>query len=205
MTVSMPKRRTPARRLRRGISTLWLIVFFPLAVIGLLMTIETGRLWLARMEVEDALESAVLAAVIEWGDHDEHGPHSTLPARQVAADFAESNTVLGSQFSLGDASLNHNPGVGHGRGNQNASQNGVLVFGAITQIQPTVVFDPGVDPHDDDHHYYAVLGRAAFSVPSQYNFGGFSPGPYTVSAQTVAIIDNDGRARVIRVDSIATP
>lgn len=204
------QRRPLARRSRRGISTLWLILFMPVALIGLLMTIETGRLWLARMEVEDALESAVLAAVIEWGEHNEQAPHSTLPARQVAADFAESNTVLGAPFSLGDASLNHNPGVGQnpgmgqGHNNQNASADGVLVFGAITQIQPTVIFNPQANPHDE-HHYYAVLGQASFQIPSQYNFGGFALGPYAISAQTVAVIDEEGRARVIRVDSIASP
>ncbi|MCC9605440.1 pilus assembly protein TadG-related protein [Blastopirellula sp. JC732] len=219
MSIIAPNRRSRARRSRRGVSVLWLIVFLPLALIGLLMTIETGRLWLARAEVEDALEAAALAAVIEWGHHhhhhgphphphppqnphaDHHGPNSTLAARQVAADFAASNTVLGSAFSLHDPSLNHHS---NGNGNQNASSGGVLVFGAITQVQPTVIFDPNADPHNPNY-FYAVLARSAYPVASEFSFGGFTLGPYAIQAETVAMIDDDGRARIVRIDSIASP
>lgn len=202
MSIATSQHRPFARRSRRGVSVLWLIIFMPLALIGLLMTIETGRLWLARAEVEDALEAAVLAGVIEWGQHDENAPHSTLTARQVAADFAAGNLVAGSPFSLQTNNLNHHPGGGNC--NQNGSSAGMLVFGAITQVHPTVIFDPNADPHNPDY-FYAVLARSAHPIASQYGIGGFSLGPYTIRAESVAMIDDDGRARIVRIDSIATP
>ncbi|MFI4876376.1 MAG: TadE/TadG family type IV pilus assembly protein [Blastopirellula sp. JB062] len=192
---------------RRGASVLWLIVFMPLALTGLIFTIEIGRLWLARAEVENALESGALAAVIEWERLDPNTVLSTETARQAAADLAATNTVLGAPFAFADPNLNFSPcNLGNGQVfcNGNDQLDGELVFGAITQIQPTVVFDPEANPLLPNH-FHAVLVRSAFSVPSQISLGGYSLGPYSVQAESVAMVDSNGQARLVRIDSIASP
>ncbi|UUO07963.1 pilus assembly protein TadG-related protein [Blastopirellula sp. J2-11] len=202
------QRRSITRRSRRGVSVLWLIVIMPLALTGLIFTIETGRLWLARAEVEDALEAAALAGVIEWDQTLEvNNQISTQIPRQMAAEMAESNTVQGINFAFSDPDLNYLPyEVGqiqtHLNGNKQAS--GELIFGAITQTQPTVIFDPEANPLLPTY-YRAVLARSAFQIPSQCSLGGFSLGPFTIQSETVAMIDEAGRARIVRIDAIATP
>ncbi|EAQ80133.1 pilus assembly protein TadG-related protein [Blastopirellula marina] len=202
------QRRSNTRRLRRGVSVLWLIVIMPLALTGLIFTIETGRLWLARAEVENALEAGALAGVIEWNQLlAVNNQISTQTPRQMAAEMAGSNTVQGANFAFADPDLNYLPyEVGqvqtHLNGNKLAG--GELIFGAITQTQPTVIFDPAANPLLPTY-YRAVLARSAYQIPSQCSLGGFSLGPFTIQAETVAMIDEQGRARVVRIDSIASP
>ena len=59
------RRRTPARR---GVVTIWTLICLPLAVIVLFGMVHVGRMWHARVQLENAVEAAALAAVQEWGD-----------------------------------------------------------------------------------------------------------------------------------------
>ena len=126
---------------RTGIALVWLILMLPVLFLLLCFVVEIGNLWLARAELETALESAALAAAKEWGDAGSSSNTST--PRQVAQAFAAANTVRGQPISL---VLNYNAA---GVPNRNAALTGdgaQLVFGAITSTSPTVVFNASVAP-----------------------------------------------------------
>ena len=129
---------------RSGIATLKLLLILPVTITLLIVVLEVGNLWLARVELENTLESAALAAVKEWGGGG--GSSGTLTARQVGNEFAKANTANGISVDLAaiDPSLNwdsSNPP------NQNANcTNGILVFGSITDTDPAVVFNASVAP-----------------------------------------------------------
>ncbi|MCS7303479.1 MAG: pilus assembly protein TadG-related protein, partial [Thermoguttaceae bacterium] len=57
------------RRARRGIATFWLLLFVPVFLVLLGLVVNVANLWLARVELETALEAAALAAVKEWGEN----------------------------------------------------------------------------------------------------------------------------------------
>ncbi len=125
---------------RAGVATLWLILMLPVVFLMLVFAVEIGNLWLARVELENSLESAALAAVKEWGDS---GAAPTLTSRQVGQTFAAADTVRGSSVAIG---LNHNVVV---TPNENTATTGAtanLIFGAITSTSPTVVFNSTVAP-----------------------------------------------------------
>lgn len=124
---------------RRGITTLYLILLFPALFILLCLIIEIGNLWLARLELEDGLESAALAAVKEWA---ESGGGGTLVPREQGQEFARANSMRDEEISI---LLNRDPG----NINENALLVGPdanLVFGAITSLEPQVVFNANVIP-----------------------------------------------------------
>jgi len=128
--------RLTARR-RRGVAALWLILSLPVLVILLGVVIEIGNIWLARVELENALEAAALSAVKEWGDQ---GTPATQPARNVGVTYAAANTVTGDpvgidpNYDLTEAN------------NQNDSCSGNLIFGAVTTNTVPWVFDTRVQP-----------------------------------------------------------
>jgi Flp pilus assembly protein TadG len=127
------------RRSRRGVSTMWTLLLAPAAVIFLCVVVDIANLWLARVELENALEAAALASVKEWGDA--NGAALTLPARNVGVAYAAANQAGGP----GGVSLDNNY-LAANVPNENASCDGNLVFGAITSTSPTVVFNAGVRP-----------------------------------------------------------
>lgn len=139
-------RMLPARRpqpaARRGVATVWLVLFLPLFLLMLCFVIESGNLWMARSELESALEAAALAAVKEWGDT---SGGSTSTARQVGQSVAAANTVRGTSLVIGQ---NYTAG---GANNENTNitfppNTANLIFGALTSTSPTVVFCPTVTP-----------------------------------------------------------
>jgi len=129
------KRRT--LRPRRGVTTLWLLLLLPLFFILFCFVVEIGNLWLARAELEDALEAAALAAVKEWGDA---GGGSTVIPRDIGVEYATANTVRNRSVTIAP---NYNVLIAP---NENNDCNGNLVFGAFTSTAPSVVFDAGVAP-----------------------------------------------------------
>lgn len=129
---------------RRGIATLKLLLILPVLLTLLIVVLETGNLWLARIELENSMESAALAAVKEWGDSG--GTGGTLTARAVGNEFAKANTASGLSVDLStiDATLNWDAAIPP---NENATcPTGVLIFGAITDTDPEVVFNAGAAP-----------------------------------------------------------
>ena len=57
-----------AGRLRRGAVTLWTVLFMPVLLVLFFVVVEGVNLWLARVELENALESSALAAVKHWAE-----------------------------------------------------------------------------------------------------------------------------------------
>lgn len=104
MSAFAPLRNRRARRAqaRRGIATLWLILFLPVILIALCVVVEIGRVWLARAELEDGLEAAALAALSEWtlATDGTSFATDTLAAEAIADTYALSNSVLGAPLDL---------------------------------------------------------------------------------------------------------
>lgn len=137
------ERRSPRRnrRRRRGISVLWTILFIPVMVILFAMVVEISFLWLARVELEDGLEAAALAAVTEWG---RAGGGGTLTPRRIGVEYAEANVInddpLIIQTNYADPP---NTSV-----NENQSCDGDLVFGAVLEDMATggLIFNADIRP-----------------------------------------------------------
>ena len=130
-SVNLRKRRTS-----RGAITLWLILLMPVLVILLLFVADIGQIWVARVELENAMEAASLAAVKEWGDS---GGGSTWKPRQVGVMFAAANTVH-------DHPVEIQPNFSEHRINGNASCEGDLIFGAVTSRHRPWVFNANLTP-----------------------------------------------------------
>ena len=133
---------------RRGSATLWLIIWLPCLLTLFCVLIGVANLWLARVELENSLEAAALAAVKHWG---EAGGGPTPTARQVGVAYAGANIVRGNPVLIG---TNYNPLQ---LPNENdlcdptdhavVPPSGNLVFGAINDDDPdNVIFDAGVMP-----------------------------------------------------------
>jgi len=191
---------------RRGISALWLVLTLPLFLILFGFVVELGHLWLARVELENALEAAARAAVETWA---ESGGGSTYQARQVGVAYAAANRVRGLPLQIG---LNYDPAASVDNPNENLTccvkpsdplgnvlAEGNLVFGAIRRdpngLCP-ITFDaarrPGCSPG-------TVLIDATAQGPgnlAQDNAWGivFRPAPDLPDGLTIASITIDLQA-----------
>lgn len=141
----------PTRSVREGVATLWLLVALVAFLCLLCLLIDIANLWLARVQLENALESAALAAVKEWGDG--NGSALTLGPRNVGVAYAAANEAGGAPVPISTNYLAANTP------NENASCSGDLVFGAITSTSPSVVFNAGIRPS-------CGLGNVLFDVTS---------------------------------------
>ncbi len=150
--IQQPISNSRSRQASRGAITLWLILLMPVLVILLLFVADIGQIWVARVELENAMEAASLAAVKEWGDN---GGGSTWEPRKVGVTFAAANGVHDDPVEIHRNFNRH-------RRNGNASREGDLIFGAITSRHRPWVFNakvlPGcefgeilVDASGDDH------------------------------------------------------
>jgi Flp pilus assembly protein TadG len=171
---------------------LWLVVGVPVFLLLLCFLVEVGNIWLARLELENSLEAAALAAVKEWGDA---GGGSTHRPRDLAALYATSNTVTGTPVVM---ATNHNPAHAP---NENDASAGDLVFGAITTTASPWVFDAQATP---DLPCGATFGvRAQATVPVNSLFGqlfGLTLDTFNVSAHSTARYDPQTRQpKLIRV------
>lgn len=191
---------------RRGISALWLVLTLPLFLILFGFVVELGHLWLARVELENALEAAARAAVETWA---QSGGGSTYQARQVGVAYAAANRVRGLSLQIG---LNYatlpsanNPNenltccVQPGDPVGNVPAEGNLVFGAIRRDANApcpITFDstqrPGCSPG-------MVLLDATAQGPgnlAQDNAWGivFRPDPNLPDGLTIASITIDLQA-----------
>ncbi len=122
---------------RRGAVTLWIILALTSVLALFCLVLEVANLFLARIELENALEAAALAAVKQWGDS---GGGDTQVPREVGQDFAAANTINGVPVAIG---LNYNAAE---LPNQNADCSGNLIFGAIIDDDPEFVFSTCVAP-----------------------------------------------------------
>jgi Flp pilus assembly protein TadG len=81
--------------------TIWTILCMPLLMTILFAVAEVAHLWRARVQLENAVEAAVLATVQEWGRRG--GGHKHVGAALAAGQaFGEANTVHGVPVRLCD-------------------------------------------------------------------------------------------------------
>ncbi len=189
------------RRRHRGVVALWTLLMIPVLLVMFAVVVEGVHFWLARVELENALEAAALAAVKEWAEGG-GSPASgwTSDARDVGVEYAAANTInftpVGIDTNIGVFANPGNP-------NENLSCDGNLVFGAITDDDPAYVVATDQVPSCDPDKSYVVRAQATHTVPSLIcNFLGIDfGGPFTVSACTTAMYDCGlGRPRLIRVE-----
>ncbi len=126
---------------RKGVYTLWTILFIPVLAMLFILAVNVAQLWLARVELENALEAAALAAVKEWGDAN---GGSTWDPRHIGVEYAAANTINGIPVEI---DLNYDPS---NLPNENASCDGNLVFGAVIE-EPgdpcfRYIFNAGLQP-----------------------------------------------------------
>jgi Flp pilus assembly protein TadG len=98
MRLAASHRWRPLRR-RRAIVTLWTLLCVPVLILVLLGVAEVNRLGQARVQLENALESAALAAVQEWGEQG-GGSKTIAAARAQGRAYALANTVQGVALDL---------------------------------------------------------------------------------------------------------
>lgn len=182
---------------RRGSATLWLVIWLPCLLALFSVLLGVSNLWLARVELENAVEAAALAAAKEWGD-DQRG--ETLVAREVGVAYAAANHVRGGGVVLGLNYQDAHP-------NQNRDAAGDLIFGVIDDSDPDhIVFNANVEPSGAEAKY-AV--RVEATVPLQ-PLGGVpfvgALAHYSVQAKATAQYDSlTRRVKLIRVDEFAGP
>jgi len=164
---------------RRGIVALWVILLLPVLMLMLFFVSDAGKMWIARVELENALEAAALAGVRTWG---QGGGGPTATARGVAIEYAAVNLVDGQSLVLAS-----NLNVGNAP-NENDTLIGNLVFGSATQTGTNWTFNPAVAPNCGANRSYAIRAQATAPVTSFCNgFLGLPFGPYEVAAETTAI------------------
>lgn len=113
---------------RRGIATIWVIVSMPALLTLLVVLIDVANVWLAKIELKNALDAAALSGVKSWGEG-----NSTAQSRLDANDAFNTNTILGSAFSLVTAE--------GGCTNGNVISTGDLLFGSTTDSGGTITFN----------------------------------------------------------------
>jgi Flp pilus assembly protein TadG len=89
---------------RRGMVTLWTLLFVVVLLTILYVVIQVAQLWLARQKLENALEAAALAAAKHWGDAG--GRSVNVAAAQARGEaYAAANTVNGVPLDLTNTAI----------------------------------------------------------------------------------------------------
>ncbi|WP_339688100.1 pilus assembly protein TadG-related protein [Gimesia maris] len=123
---------------RRGIAILWLILWGSFLMVFFCVVLEVATLWQAQVEINNAMDSAALAAVGDWGVS---GIGSTEIPRNVGVAYTASNPILGVAYS---PQTNYGTASGSNP-NANASNTGNFVFGAIDTTTDPVTFNGNAD------------------------------------------------------------
>jgi hypothetical protein len=125
----------------------------PIMLIMLGIVVNVANLWLARIELENSLEAAALAAVKQWGDA---GGGATDGPRDAGVAYAAANDVRGIPLRI---STNLDPTPSGSNPNANLRCNpvrcdrqsgtppqGNFIFGAITDDDPNnpITFNAGI-------------------------------------------------------------
>jgi hypothetical protein len=215
----MAKPRTTPSSTRRGWASLWLVIWLPALLVLFSALLGIANLWLARVELENAMEAAALAAVKQWGGQ---CGGDTLGPRCVGVEFAAANRVRGQSVHI---SSNYDCDRGCNQNQDCCLDRGNLIFGALDDCHPHhVVFhadkcascgDDGDDDEDEDEEEdeeeddgkdgndrkLAVRAQATMCVRSFGSIFLGSIADYRVQAKATAVYDcGTGRVRLVRVD-----
>ncbi|QDU11468.1 TadE/TadG family type IV pilus assembly protein [Gimesia aquarii] len=180
---------------RRGIAVLWLVLWGSLFLTFFCVVLEITTLWQAQVEINNALDSAALSAVKEWGAS---GLGATQVPRDVGIAYTAGNPVLGVPTTI---TSNFN---GANLPNENNSCNGNLIFGGLNTLVSPITFDASAD--------VTLPGgipavRAQATVPVQgfcSTLFGFSF--LNVSASSTAYFNTaTGRVALVRITTFVCP
>lgn len=181
----LPRSHRRRQSRRRGATTLWVIVSIPVFLILLCFVIEIGNLWLARIELENAVEASALATVQTW-----KSTTDTSLARIRGREIGLANCVRGTSVAL---DLNQGAGA---NGNATCGPDGEIVLGRIIDAG-LVVFIADIPPGTD----FGVRATKTQSVTSLCtNLFSLPTVQFEISARTFAICDGSAPPRLIRVD-----
>lgn len=176
---------------RHGVATIWVIIASPAMLAMLVLVSDVSNLWLARVELENAVEAAALAGANVWGDGADNAV-TRSDAHARAKSLAESNRVRGQTFTV---NANDNPS----NTNNNASLPGNVMLGG---------YNSGLATFDATQVGPAINARACYvSVSLTLNslWVGFA-GPFQIHATAVARYDaGSGSAKLVRIDPSDDP
>ena len=184
---------------RRCVAAVWLLVVAPACILMLVVVTELSNLWLARVQLENALEAAALAGVQIWGD-----TGSLTNARAGAVEMALANAIVGEPLVI-------TPNGGGPGANENASCSGNVILGGIT-IAPPTTFAAGTAPDCGAliPIHYGVRCQATVAVDSLWSsIFGFTVGQHDVSATATALYicpaATGGPPRIVQIDTYTCP
>lgn len=191
--------RQSSRRFRRGISTVWVVASAPALLAVLVMVTDLARVWLARVELETAVEAGALAGAKSWGSAPDSAPVTEqCNARNVAVMFTEANGVVGMYVPI-----TNNCG-GSLSNNTNLLCTGNVIFGSVSRMDVNGIayrFQGSVAVSSANHDDRGVTVVATAQVTSFWHtLFGLPLGPYKVTAQATArSTTTSGTPELIRI------
>lgn len=178
---------------RRGIAAMWILAAGPVALVVFGVVADYSKIWLARVELQSAVDSAALAGAKTWGDGSDTGTIRT-DARVAAQAFGQANTINGETLTL---TTNDN-----GTGNDNENNNnldcptGEILLGQLTG---GVLDTTASNPISQDER--ACFVRKTYTVSG---FGSLLGGTYTIQVESAARYEG-GAARLSEITSVTCP
>ncbi|MCL4202094.1 MAG: pilus assembly protein [Pirellulaceae bacterium] len=178
---------------RRGLATMWLIMFGPVFLVMLYFVVEIGHLYLAKTELNNALEAAAQAGAQRWSEGG-----TTAEARANAYGYAQANTVSGDPVELDtDEDTTEDTDDPPANPNNNVSCDGEIVLGAVNATDD---FDANEAP--TGALQFGVRVRKTVSVePLSSTLLGISMGPFDLSGDVTAACATGDTPRLIRLNS----
>ena len=168
-------RKIAGRLPRRAVATVWIVGFGPAMLALLVLVTEISSMWLARVELETAVESGALACVKVWGGLPDTSASDRTTAAAAGVRFTQANTVLGNMITT-------TPSVTFGS----------YSSGTFTAAGQTI-------PNDGRR---ACIVYATVSVPGLWD--GFG-GPRSIQARATARYDTSsspGKPRLVHVTTV---
>lgn len=127
-----------AHRRRRGVAAMWLIAAIPTLLVLFALVTEIGNIWLARIELGNAVEAGALAGAQAWGAASTDNYAARLNARNLALTFTQANLVHG-QTPI--TTLNDNgSGLNNDHNNNQSCIGSIVLLGSLS---PAGVLDTG--------------------------------------------------------------
>ena len=180
--------------LRAGFSTLYLIALVPVLGLVLVVITDYATIWLARIELQNALDAAALSAVETWCE----GPNSS-PRRLASRDDArlafEANTVLGVPLDFPDAAFENGNGANPGNIEcMHDCPGGIVLLGSIRNVEgdytpddpPPFVFNGDVPPDKINVRVFIQPGNL-FTNTDAYQVDIFGATSLTISTVVITI------------------
>lgn len=211
ITNARPRSCRPLRtRERRGLSAGWLLVWSPVFLLAVLLIVEVGNVFLAKVQLENALEAAALAGVKQWVDTDD-----TYIARVAAQQYAAANTVSGEPVMLDLNTNNTGPSqTPSPLPNGNLICDGEIVLGAVSLPDGVddcgqFIFDPDTSqntPVDTGGIYGVRAARSMPVTPICANLFGMPLPTFEVCGEAAALMEGvNGSPRLFYINNFLCP